>query len=115
MVNPYISDLNGPAPMTPRRLVDDPEAFPREVREFVDKPLLESPYSNTFLSAVARPMYEAAMLWRRVPDAATTRANRARAIEVAGTVGAVDWRMATLEWMWRRQERASGMGAEGGD
>lgn len=73
----------------------DQKAVDAEIREYVDKPLGPHPEKTSFRTSTAAPMFRASQLVRAGDfDAAKKE---------AGRVQQNDWRVATLQWVGRRE------------
>lgn len=78
-----------------RRLVDDPETFDDELRQFLDQPnAFREDFKNSFFMDVAH------WVWLS-NEARRAKAFRA-ALDIASNIKADDWRIACVEWIKRR-------------
>lgn len=84
-----------------RSLIDDPDAFDDEVREYCERPKLLKRYRNSFLTEVAQPQFLA--------NEARKDRSWAAALGLAEHIQAPDWGRATVEWLERRACRAGAM------
>lgn len=75
-------------------LVHDPVVFDEEVRRFIDNP--EGSYTEPFLRTVAGEM---CLAFRHHKER-----DYGKALEAAGRIAAQDWRIATLNWITKRQK-----------
>ena len=75
------------------RLVENPDTFDQEVKDFCNGELASN-FTNTFLSHVAVPMQQVALEWRAH--------GAAKARDLTRYVEAPDWRLAAELWLDRR-------------
>jgi hypothetical protein len=84
---------------TPISMVDEPEYFDEELRDWISKDydFGEHPvYQNTFLTHTADPMKAAWRIWKN--------GDWIDAMHMAEDIYAQDWRVACLEWLERRKK-----------
>jgi len=92
--DPYLC-ISNEERYTPLNLVDDPETFDQELKDWVEGDWSSCPrYKNSFLCYTAEPARQAWRDWKAK--------EMDEAIAVAKTIASRDWRKACVEWLQRR-------------